>query len=193
MQEGRPMTPVISHTFTFPVGTVIDEIMVSFDTETQVLIEKISPAPKAVPLTNMILVEDVYTMDTAIYESDVLFPEQPYTVRTGVGVDKGEHVIFVTVDCFVQYAPAINTLIVPTDITLEINYDLPDEALLTADEFDMLIITTEEFVDELQPLVDHKNNNGIATVIDTVENIYPAYNGRDEPEDKMACATENNP
>ena len=183
MQEGRPMTPVISHTFTFPVGTRVEDISVSFDTASYALDAKVQPAPKAVPLTDKIIVDDVYTMDSTVYQQDTLFPQDSYTIRKGVGRDQADHVIFVTVDCFVQYNPVADLLVVPEDIDLEVKYELPKEPLLTADEFDMLIITTEEFVDELQPLVDHKNNNGIMTAIDTVENIYASYNGRDAPED----------
>jgi hypothetical protein len=55
--------------------------------------------------------------------------------------------------------------------------------LVSADEYDLLIITNSKFSSDLQPLVDHKNSIGVRTVMDTVQNIYPAYSGRDDAED----------
>lgn len=50
------------------------------------------------------------------------------------------------------------------------------------DSFDMVIITSEIFLSKLQPLVDHKNNYGISTIIKKVEDIYNEFEGRDNPE-----------
>ena len=53
---------------------------------------------------------------------------------------------------------------------------------IIADEYDMVIIAPEEFVSDLQPLVDHKNNHDILTTIKTTEAIYSEYEGRDNAE-----------
>jgi hypothetical protein len=53
---------------------------------------------------------------------------------------------------------------------------------LSNDEYDMVIIAPEEFVSDLQPLVDHKNNHDIQTTIKTTEAIYSEYDGRDNAE-----------
>ena len=50
------------------------------------------------------------------------------------------------------------------------------------DEYDLVIISPNQFLTELQPLVDHKNNRGILTILKTIEDIYFEYPGRDEPE-----------
>ena len=46
-----------------------------------------------------------------------------------------------------------------------------------------MIITDESFFSKLQPLVEHKNSIGVDTIIEKVQDIYPAYDGRDEQED----------
>jgi hypothetical protein len=57
-----------------------------------------------------------------------------------------------------------------------------DDAPTAYDQYDMVIITPEKFVSNLQPLVDHKNNHGIHTTIKTTEAIYTEYEGRDKAE-----------
>jgi peptidase C25-like protein len=48
--------------------------------------------------------------------------------------------------------------------------------------FDLAIITTETYIDTIQTLVEHKNNIQIPTFVQTIEQIYDEYNGRDEAE-----------
>ncbi len=49
-------------------------------------------------------------------------------------------------------------------------------------DYDMVIIAPESFSDTLQPLIDHKNSVGIRTFLETTEEIYSIYDGRDEAE-----------
>lgn len=51
-----------------------------------------------------------------------------------------------------------------------------------SDTYDLLIITPQNFANELQPLIDHKTNYNVDTVLKTVEEIYSEYEGRDKPE-----------
>jgi len=50
------------------------------------------------------------------------------------------------------------------------------------DEYDMVIITTSEYKNIIQPLIDHKNSRGIKTFINTTDEIYDEFNGRDNAE-----------
>ena len=54
-------------------------------------------------------------------------------------------------------------------------------------EFDMVIITTSLFIDDIQPLVDHKNSMQRETYIKTIEEIYTEYPGRDNAEKIKYC------
>jgi hypothetical protein len=49
-------------------------------------------------------------------------------------------------------------------------------------EYDMIIITPNKFSKSIQPLIEHKNNNKIITMIKTTEEIYSEYEGRDAAE-----------
>jgi hypothetical protein len=186
MDTGKPMVPVIVETYTFPLGTIIKSCDISTTTQELKLDQKIQPAPQALPLSNQYIVElltDEQLMDQTIYQSTNLYPTLPYEIQKGAGLENGEHVLIVNVRCYSQYSPANDAIYIPTSIDINILYEPPETPLLTNDEYDMLIITTEEFTDALQPLVDHKNAMGVTTVVDTVENIYASYNGRDGPED----------
>jgi len=56
-----------------------------------------------------------------------------------------------------------------------------------SNEYDMVIIAPYIFSDELQPLIDHKNEYGIRTVLKTTNIIYDEYDGRDEAEQIKYC------
>jgi hypothetical protein len=49
-------------------------------------------------------------------------------------------------------------------------------------EFDMVIISPDSFSKAIQPLIDHKNDKGVKTFLETTEEIYSDYQGRDNPE-----------
>jgi len=52
----------------------------------------------------------------------------------------------------------------------------------SSSNYDMIIITSEKFVSNIQPLAEHKNSYGINTLIKNVEEIYEEYEGRDKAE-----------
>jgi hypothetical protein len=185
-EDGRPSLPVFSTTYTMPLGSSIIDLKVTYDVDQTVVSRKIAPSSAPVPLTNDLPIDiqaATSVFDIATYESASLYPAEPYEVRKGAGMVHGEHVMFVTIDCFTQYSPSTDTLFIPGDISIEMVYEQPTIPLFAMDEYDMLIITTDEFADLMQPLVAHKITMGINTVVDTVENIYAAYNGRDDAED----------
>ena len=186
IETGKPMIPTYTKSFTFPVGTKIKDVSVDFETMKVTLDKKIQPSPQPVPL-NPELAEEIIKqgqpIDESIYQSSELYPEQQYTITTHAGMINGEDVLIVNVRCNAQYSSGNNEVYLPENINIDVSYELPTDTVAAADEYDMLIITDESFVSALQPLVDHKNNNGVSTIVDTVQNIYSQYSGRDDPED----------
>ena len=55
--------------------------------------------------------------------------------------------------------------------TIDITYTSPENPVSFPDEYDLLIITPDEFTDELQPLVDYKDQNEIPTIMVTLDDI----------------------
>ncbi|PNX47930.1 MAG: peptidase C25, partial [Thermoplasmata archaeon M9B1D] len=185
MEAGKPIIPTFSKVFTFPIGTKISNVNVNFDVKEYVLPVKIQPSPGPVPLLNHLQDETIYEIipDEEIYSSFDFYPSEPYHVRYGAGLKDREHVIYLTVVCYVQYSPATNVIKIPKNIDIEIGYMPSDSPFTAQGEYDMLIITDEAFVSQLQPLVDHKNDHGLKTILETVQTIYTAYGGRDNAED----------
>jgi len=193
MEAGKPMLPVITKVFTFPLGTKIVDVKVDFDTQKQVLSKKIQPSPKPVPLTDNLPIEKISTglvMDEEIYSNSALYPAESYTVRKGAGLSNGENVLFLNVKVTPQYSPADDILYVPQgEIEIEVEYIKPEAPYFTGLEtYDLLIITTQEFSAGLQPLVTHKDSHDVKTLLKTTEEIYSEYNeGRDNPEKIKLC------
>ena len=50
------------------------------------------------------------------------------------------------------------------------------------EEYDMVIIAPNIFSEEIQPLINHKNEYGIRTFLNTIEDIYSNYDGFDDAE-----------
>jgi hypothetical protein len=189
LETGKPIIPAISRTSTFPYGTEIKQINVISDMKEYKLTQKIMPSPKPIVLSYSH--PDGYTHevvpDPSIYGFSNPYPAQPYNINTGVGLQDNERVLFVTIHCYAQYIPTQDIIHIPSQIEIEIIHEPPTEAMQTPDTYDMLIITDEKFVSHLQPLVDHKEGIGIKTIIKTTQEIYPNYNGRDDPEDIKLC------
>ncbi|MDG6218743.1 MAG: peptidase C25, partial [Candidatus Thermoplasmatota archaeon] len=98
-ESGRPMVPKITKTFTFPLGTTISTIEVTMETQTLSLEKKIHPAPQAIPLRKDLASHNRYqepAFDTVIYESEELYPNVPYAVHKGAGLQNGEQLLFLT-------------------------------------------------------------------------------------------------
>jgi hypothetical protein len=177
--SGKPMLPVITRTYSFPAGTRIDDVSVDMTWNQLTLDQKITPTPLFIPYS-IELSEEVLEekqIDETVYESTIFYPDFPYQIRIGSGIEDGEQVIFVNIQCYPQYAPARDLVKIPKNIEIEINYENPTIPQFTQDEYDLLIITHPIFEEDLQPLVDHKNSIGMRTIMETTDNIYANYQG----------------
>jgi hypothetical protein len=179
MDEGKPMLPVFTKVYTFPLGTTINNVNVQINQNIYTLDKKVEPSPEPVLLTftdeEINSVENNY--DENQYNNLDIYPSSTYEIKTGAGLDGEEHVLILNIRCYTQYKPAENKIYVPDEIIINLDYNLPPEPLFNNDEYDLLIITHEKFEADLQPLVNHKNNIGIKTKMTTVDEIYSQYTG----------------
>ena len=182
MDPGKPMVPIISKTLIIPIGSTIESCTVNITTNPVRLEQKLLPAPKHHILNTMVS-KMIYKQDLDVYTLDEFYPIQQFRVRKGIGLENHQHVMFVTIDCFSQYNPISNIIKIPSEITIEYSYNPPTKPLFTADEYDLLIITDEQFVNALTPLVQHKSEHHVRTIMETVQEILPLYEGRDAAED----------
>ena len=185
LETGKPIIPVVTKTFTFPLGTNIIDVKIDLDMKKYALSKKIQPSPEPVFSSDIydVSVVSEFILDEEVYSSLDPYPLEQYSIQKRVGLKNGERVLSLNVRVNSQYLPAADMINIPTNICITIKYLLPEYSIFTADEYDMLIITDEKFAEGLQPLVDHKNKIGIRTVLETTQEIYPSYNGRDDAED----------
>ncbi len=182
----KPMLPVVTKVYTFPFGTHVDNVKVSFSDSIEQKISKlIRPMPELYPLS-INTVKKVNEPETLVTYSDIdVYPENQFSYRTGAGLKDGEHVIYLTVSLKpVQYIPQENTIFYSTSAVIDISYTPPENPVIFPDEYDLLIITPAQFESALQPLVDHKNglDPPVRTIMVSLDDILPS-GGFDEQED----------
>lgn len=169
---GYPLLPSYIKTYTFPFGTSVKNVDVTFsESKEYVLEKKIVSSPTPVTFVNGA------KLSAEINEipSDVnIYPKNPFTYNIGVGIEDEKHVIFLTVRCCpVQYTPSENIITCYGNANIKVICELPENPVAFPDEYDMIVISPSKFMEKLQPLVDHKNSHGISTkLIDEANDIY---------------------
>jgi hypothetical protein len=179
---GKPMLPVVTQVFTFPFGTKIKSVDVSFsDVNQRTLLKEVTPAREPSPVDAT--VGNGPTKDPAVYESAAQYPATGYRYTTGAGLDGKEHVIYLAVQCYpVRYSPAKNILFYSENAEIQVSYEEPATPTVFPDHYDLVIIAPSEFSNALQPLIDHKSSMGVNTTLKTTEEIYSEYSGWDNAE-----------
>jgi len=184
MQEGMPILPYKVDVMRFPVGTKINVEAKEGEIKEIKLSSKIKPYPMFTLLTTQ---GKLVVREGSVYESDEAYPENWLDYRITVGLYNGERVA--TLSLFIypcRYIPKENKIIYTDKIDVKIDYDLPTKPLFTNDEYDLLIISPDSWMADLQPLKEHKESHGIKTIIVGLNEIYGgkyfASQGRDDAE-----------
>jgi hypothetical protein len=174
IEVGKPALPVVTKVFTFPFGTRIKNVDVTFfGTIEQIISKPILPAPEPQIVSTIYTSKPAEELNALKTYSDLdVYPESRYSYRTGAGLNNGEHVIYLTIYLHpVQYVPASNMIHYSANADLDITYILPENPITFGDEYDLLIITPSQFESDLQRLVDHKNGRDIQTKLVTLDEI----------------------
>jgi len=180
-----PLLPMSVTTYTFPFGTKIKTVDVTFS-EPQEFNLKHNIASAPTPMTYVAGKKVVYTPEAQAGGS--LYPTTLFEYHLGAGISEQNHVLFVTVRCFpLQYNPKDQTLFYRNKASISITYEQPSPSPATADEYSLLIIAPKDFSDSLQPLVNHKISKGISTKLVTTDDI---CNGVYFPTQGRDCAEE---
>ena len=186
MSPGKPMLPKIMKYVEIPFGAQNVKVEVVLNgVQERIISKEIAPAPIPIPLspgTNFI---PPPRKDEATYSSNDFYPSTWYSYRVGCGLNvNGERVTFVTIHIFpVRYVPAAGKLYAAKSANIAISYKEPEiTPFLETNEYDLVIIAPSQFSEELQRLVDHKNNHEVVTILKTTEEIYSEFSGMDKPE-----------
>jgi hypothetical protein len=183
-KEGNPWMPVFSKTFEFPLGTRVTSVDILPSAIQTMSVEKqVRPVPTKQKIGDVLIpVEGI--INEEVYKNADIYPSTWYSYTTGAGLNKNnDHVLFVSCHITpVRYLPQDQLLQYSTHFTIRIAYDLPATTLPTSDVYQLVIIAPSEFSEQLQPLVTHKNNYNVSTILVTLDDVYSSYPGRDNPE-----------
>jgi len=180
-----PKIPIIKKTFTFPRGTIINKISCTpRSTKTDQNVEPIQQLPKFQAINGDKLIttaknNDPYTFDT--------YPKTWFTTQTGAGItSSGDHVVYVTITLHpIRYHPLDESITYATDFNIQLDHTPPQAQVSTntgEENHELVIITPDDYVQSLNPLVDHKNNYDLNPLVKTTSEIYNQFQGRDNPE-----------
>ncbi|MEM2583045.1 MAG: C25 family cysteine peptidase [Candidatus Thermoplasmatota archaeon] len=159
--------------YTFPYGTKIKNIDI---------------VPLNVKVTNPINKKfisfraDNFKGDKFFMEYE--FPQKWYEYSIGVGIEKGERCIFLTI-YFYNTIFSGKKFLHAKDFDIKIDYVLPEKIESLA-KYDFLIISPDEWINELEALKQHKESKGIKTIVVGLNEIYSgkyfSSYGRDDAE-----------
>jgi len=185
-QPGNPLLPVYTKLYTFPFGTTITDISYSASAERVLPLSKeIIPAAQPAPISDVQIQMpgEKLVKNNEIYLSSTPYPATRLSYQIGTGLSGNDHVVLVSVQYYpVVYSPLQKIVTFTPDVKITISYKPPIKPYPFSKENKLLIITPEEYVSALQPLIVHKNQHGIPTSILTTESIAQQYPGRDLPE-----------
>jgi hypothetical protein len=185
---GKPLLPKIVKTIELPFG--VKNIHVNIENnivENKKLTSEIKPAQSLLPLTiydnDVVITKSL--KDNNVYNSINPYPLDSFDYTIGCGLNKNlEPVTFLNIDIYpVQYYPSEGKISISSVFDIDISYDsLEISRLSTFNSYDLVIIAPEVFSDALQPLIEHKINYGVNTILKTTQEIYDEYSGVDKPE-----------
>jgi hypothetical protein len=173
----KPLLPVKKMVYEFPMGTIINGVTIShseIETETVEQPLKPTPAPQPYTITPRMEKEELYNnFIFSGYDYSGYYPDSWFDYSIGVGLNKdNEQTIFVTVNTYpVRYSHEKDTVKYVSTIDVDVSYDDSNAIGSLESTYDFLIISASAYLDELDRLVDHKENRGIRTNLVNVDDI----------------------
>jgi hypothetical protein len=177
IKQGKPLLPKQTETFTFPFGTKIKDVKVTpIQTQEQTLDKRIMASPKAVTVGNKIT-------KTVQEETNEAYPDKWYDFKVTTGLVGQERMVQVTLDILpIQYFPEKQSIEYAKSVDIEIKYELPEVTEISSNqEYNLIILTADEFYNDLQALKTHKINRGVPTEIFRLSQILNSQ-GQDDQE-----------
>ena len=170
MEPGKPILPCYRETYKFPIGTKITNVNVIIEDKQTIELDNdliIAPQPVQIKKLN--------SDNNEIKEPEKLekiFPESDFQYKIGRGLDGDLPTLFLTIQvnpC--SFDPKTNRITTGMRATISIEHEQEFEPLDQEETYSLVIITHPDFVDELEPLRNHKENKGISTKIVNLNQI----------------------
>jgi hypothetical protein len=182
--DGSPMMPVFTKVYEFPLGTKITDIKLFFlNVSTKRIEKQIKPVPCKQKIGNIVKsLEPVLNQE--VYSSSKPFPNKWFSYTLGAGLNKNnQHKLLLTLHIYpVRYCPMNFSIQYLEQIQASISYQLPEMTKINGDIYDFVIISPLEFSDNLEMLIQHKEDYGLRTHHVNLKDIYTNFSGRDRQE-----------
>lgn len=183
MKPGYPVIPAFVSIHELPFGTTIESFEISHGEIREIPVLGSLAFDSLSHLDSLIHIRN--KGDSTLAEFNI-FPETWVTYHTGAGLVEDEHQSFIIIRVYPsRYSAVNNTISYLNQISIIVTYHTPDQPILTnKDIYDFLIISPNEFLKDLQPIIDHKNAHGIKTRLVGLNEVYEQmfWNGRDSAE-----------
>jgi hypothetical protein len=179
---GEPRLPYTTFVLTFPLGTTIENIDITYSNPQQINLNKpVKNAPSLNWYNNKKTPDD-----NLITFTDTKFILPWCSYQLGGGIDKGEHVTFLSFHVYpVNYDTENLVIEYINQIGINFNYK-KSQPLSLEDTYSFLIISPSNFISPLEKLATHKSENGLTTKLVSLDQIYNGEffpnEGYDEPE-----------
>ncbi|DAC72123.1 MAG TPA: hypothetical protein DSN98_06800 [Thermoplasmata archaeon] len=185
MEQGMPMLPSHTETYTFPFGTHIKSVTVTpQNIQMKTISKAIQPAPHWVVADQ----KATATTDEPISYGFKQYPSSWFDYSVGCGLYNGELSIIVNVQIYpIQYHPQQNMIQWINEANVVIDYEssIP-QASSTLDSYQLVVIGPAEYSGQIAPLITHKIGRGITSKFVSLEDIYAGtyfpVTGRDNQE-----------
>jgi hypothetical protein len=185
VQDNYYIVPSSIQTFTYPLGTKIESVAVKPSNIHELSISKplqIAPQPVIHGMEQLSASEIQYTKNPESIS-------EWYHYDVGCGIIHGIRQIILTIELFPlqynQYSQSI-TWAKNLDISISYKSSTNQQQLVSDETYDLIVLSADQYKDELTPLITHKINRGISSKVVTLSDIYDGIyfpvNGRDNPE-----------
>lgn len=181
-KENHYVLPIRTETFTFPFGSKIESIKCNPKSIHELKISKDLAATPANTLIKNYNDKFYYTNEN---------PKSPpgwYAFNIGTGIIDQQRCTILDLQLFpIQFDPSKNLIKWTEKIEIEIEYKLPAPSTKPKDDkYDLLIISPDDYYNNLKILVNHKVSRGILSkwisIDDILQSKYFLVKGRDTTE-----------
>jgi hypothetical protein len=184
MDPGKPVLPVNISIFKLEFGSEI--VNIKYENSTAKVIDLPGELAycKANYDTSNSNINEI-PKDISIYQSSEPYPLDWISYHTGGGLFEGERTTFLVSRVYpVRYFPLDNQVHFIDKIKVNVSYYEPDNPVIEDNDiFDLLILSPNTFIKNVQPLVNHKNKFGVRTKLVSLDYVYNhIWYGRDRAE-----------
>ncbi len=184
---GNPKMPMVTKVITFPLGTTIVDVTCQPTSTSKMSVKNsISPVPAFQSISGDKTLGRT-TTNPLVYDSQNMYPTAWYDVTISGGLNRENmHETILTLHLYpIRYVPLENILVSAASFDITVIYEPTQLHTFTINNnevYDLVIITPNQYVNNLTLLKNHKDQYGMKTLIKTINNIYGEFNGFDNAE-----------